>query len=149
MKSLFDRAVYEEIVTRINQLNPQSQRRWGKMEAAQMLAHSGEAFKVPLSETAIPRMFIGVLIGWMFKKKLYNDEAWKQNLPTAPGFIIKDQRNFDTEKKKLLALVEQFYNSSPATVEKIVHPMFGIFTGEQWGKAMYKHLDHHLTQFSV
>lgn len=149
MKSLFDKAAYQEIVTRIGKLTPQSQRRWGKMEVAQMLAHSKEALKVPLNETVIPRMFIGLLLGWMFKNKLYNEAPWKQNLPTAPNFIIKDQRNFETEKRELLALAGRFHNCNPATVEKIIHPMFGKFTGEQWGKAMYKHLDHHLTQFAV
>ncbi|MBL0356509.1 MAG: DUF1569 domain-containing protein [Chitinophagaceae bacterium] len=149
MKSLFDNTACEEILARINQLSPQSTRQWGKMDVAQMLAHSKEAFKVPLSETAIPRMFIGILLGWIFKKKLYNEEPWKQNLPTAPNFIIKDQRNFETEKKELLSLIEKFHSSNPAVIENIVHPMFGRFTGEQWGKAMYKHLDHHLKQFAV
>ncbi len=149
MKNLFDKTAYEEIITRISKLSPQSQRQWGKMDVAQMLAHSKEAFKVPLSETAIPRMFIGILLGWAFKNKLYNDSPWKQNLPTAPNFIIKDQRIFEAEKTQLLSLIEKFHKSNPAAVETIVHPMFGKFTGEQWGKAMYKHLDHHLTQFGV
>jgi len=149
MKNLFDKTAYEEIVARIGKLSAQSQRQWGKMDVAQMLAHSKEAFKVPLSETAIPRMFIGILLGWAFKNKLYNDAPWKQNLPTAPNFIIKDQRNFETEKTQLLSLIERFHKSNPATIEAIIHPMFGKFTGEQWGKAMYKHLDHHLTQFGV
>jgi hypothetical protein len=149
MKSLFDKAAYEEIISRLNQLTPQSQKQWGKMDAAQMLAHCKAAFKVPLNEKPIPRMFIGMLLGWMFKKKLYSEEPWKQNLPTAPDFIIKDNRNFDKEKAALLSLIDRFHKADPSTIEKVVHPMFGKFTGEQWSKAMYKHLDHHLTQFGV
>ncbi len=30
-----------------------------------------------------------------------------------------------------------------------LHPVFGKFTKEQYGKMNYKHLDHHLTQFGV
>ena len=149
MKSLFDAGVYNEITERINKLTPQSQRQWGKMNVAQMLAHCKEAFKVPLSDKKMPRMFLGLLIGWMVKAKLYNDSPWKRNLPTAPNFIIKDERDFEKEKKELTSLINQFYNGGPGNVGRFPHPMFGSFTPEQWGKSMYKHLDHHLQQFGV
>ena len=149
IKNLFDNAAYEEIISRLNKLSIQSQRQWGKMEVAQMLAHSKEAFKVPLSETSLKRSIIGLLLGGMIKNKLHNDIPWKKNLPTAPQFIVKDSRNFEIEKAELLSLINKFHKSTPSSIEKIVHPMFGKFTGEQWGRAMYKHLDHHLTQFGV
>jgi hypothetical protein len=149
MKNLFDKNAYTEITSRINALTPQSQRQWGKMDVAQMLAHCKEAFKVPLSDKKMPRMFIGLLIGWVFKKKLHNDEPWKQNLPTAPNFIIKDNREFEKEKQELTDLINQFHNGGADKVGRFPHPMFGTFTTEQWGKSMYKHLDHHLVQFGV
>ena len=101
MKSLFDKPTYDEILTRINNLNNASQRQWGKMEVSQMLAHCKEAFKVPLSATRIPRMFMGRMLGWMVKPKMYGEAAWKKSLPTTPSFLIEDQRQFDTEKKNL------------------------------------------------
>ncbi len=149
MKSLFDKPAYEEIMGRLDKLTAQSNRQWGKMSAAQMLAHCKEAFKVPLSEKSPPKIFPMNLIGWMMKSKLYNDSAWKRNLPTAPNFKIKDERVFEHEKQALTMLVNKFHQSSPGSVGKIIHPVFGKFTGEQWGMAMYKHLDHHLSQFSV
>ena len=149
MKNLFDKDTYTEITNRINALTPHSQRLWGKMNAAQMLAHCKEAFKVPLSDKKMPRIFLGVLIGWMIKPKLYNESPWKQNLPTAPNFIIKDERDFEKEKMELSAMISQFYNAGPENVGKFPHPMFGSFTSEQWGKSIYKHIDHHLKQFNV
>ena len=149
MKNLFDAGVYNEITERINKLTPQSQRQWGKMNVAQMLAHCKEAFKVPLSDKKMPRMFLGLLVGWMVKAKLYNDSPWKRNLPTAPNFIIKDERDFEKEKKELTSLINQFYTGGPGNVGRFPHPMFGSFTAEQWGKSMYKHLDHHFQQFGV
>lgn len=149
MKNLFDKAAYEEMTSRIHSLSPQSQRLWGKMNVAQMLAHCKEAFKVPLSDKKMPRMFIGLLLGWAFKKKLYSNEPWKRNLPTAPNFIIKDQRDFEKEKRELAAMIDQFHNAGPGNVGKYPHPMFGSFTAEQWGHSMYKHLDHHLMQFGA
>ena len=149
MKSLFDTEAYNEINSRLNSLTSQSKRQWGKMDAAQMLAHCKEAFKVPLSEKSPPKIYPFALFGWMMKSKLYDDVPWKQNLPTAPNFKINDSRVFDKEKAELTALISRFHQSSPAVVEKIVHPVFGKFTGGQWGMAMYKHLNHHLKQFGA
>ena len=149
MKNLFDKEAYNETILRLNTLTPQTQRLWGKMDVAQMLAHCKEAFKVPMSDKKMPRMVMGLLIGWMIKPKLYNEDPWKKNLPTAPNFLIKDERNFETEKQELIGLINQFHNGTPATIGRFPHPMFGTFTIEQWGKSMYKHLDHHLQQFGV
>lgn len=149
MKNLFDKDTYTEITNRINMLTPQSKCQWGKMNVAQMLAHCKEAFKVPLSDKKMPRMFIGLLLGWAFKKKLYNNDPWKKNLPTAPNFIIKDERDFNTEKNQLMNMINRFYNDGPTKVGLFPHPMFGSFTSEQWGMSMYKHLDHHLRQFAA
>ncbi len=149
MKNLFDTAVYREVQERLQQLQPGSTRRWGKMTVGQMLAHCRAAFRVPLSEQQPPKLYPFALVGWLFKKKLYNDEPWKQGLPTAPAFIIRDEREFDRERTALLSLLQQFHEGGPARAERIVHPVFGRFTGEQWGMAMYKHLDHHLRQFGV
>jgi len=149
MKNLFDKDTYAEITNRINSLTPDAQRQWGKMNVAQMLAHCKEAFKVPLSDKKMPRSVMGLLIGWAFKKKLHNDDPWKKNLPTAPNFIIKDKRDFEKEKQELSSMINLFHNGGPEKVGLFPHPMFGSFTHEQWGQAMYKHLDHHFTQFGV
>ena len=133
----------------MNKISPECESQWGKMNAAQMLAHCKEAFKVPLSDKPMPRMMLGLLLGWAIKSKLYNEDPWKKNLPTAPNFIIKDERDFNTEKEALMELINQFYTKGPEGVGKFPHPMFGSFTKEQWGKSMYKHLDHHLVQFGV
>jgi hypothetical protein len=149
MKNLFAKDTYTEITNRINALTPESERKWGKMNVSQMLAHCKEAFRVPLSDKKMPRSFMGLLIGWMIKNKLHNDDPWKKNLPTAPQFIIKDDREFEKEKQELISLIDQFHNRGPEKVGLFPHPMFGSFTKEQWGKSMYKHLDHHLQQFGV
>jgi hypothetical protein len=149
MESLFDTDAYNEILQRMNALTPQSQRGWGKMDVAQMLGHCKEAFKVPLSDKKMPRLFMGRMLSWMMKSKMFNEDPWKKNLPTAPGFLIKDQRNFDLEKGELTELITRFYTAGHGNVGKFPHPFFGTFTQEQWGKSMYKHLDHHLKQFGV
>ena len=149
MQNLFNAEVYNQVIDRMKNLAPDAQPLWGKMNVAQMLAHCRQAFKVPLSQKKLHRIFIGRLIGWMFKSKLYNDDPWKQNLPTAPSFIIKGDRDFDLEKAELTKLINKFYSVGPMGITKYPHPMFGKLTPEQWGQAMFKHVDHHLRQFGV
>jgi len=149
MKNLFETDVYNESIKRINNLTPEAKNAWGKMNVSQMLAHCKVAFLVPLSEKQIPRIFMGRILAPFFKSKLYDDSPWKQNLPTSPNFKIVDERDFAVEKNELLSLVNKFYAAGPTGISKYPHPMFGKFTPEQWGKSMYKHVDHHLQQFGV
>ncbi len=149
VKNLFDNSSYIEITERLNKLTPDTPRQWGKMNVAQMLAHCTAAFKVPLSEKPLPRMFMGRLIGSLIKSKLYDSKPYGKGLPTAPNFIIKDERDFEKEKAALLDLVSQFNQKGPDKVGNYPHPFFGKLTKEQWGKSMWKHLDHHLRQFGV
>lgn len=149
MKNLLEREAYEEVTGRLQSLQPEAQPQWGKMNAAQMMAHVQRTFKVALSDEPMPRMMIGRLIGWAIKPKLYNETPWKQNLPTAPDFIIKDERDFNREMLGLLETIDDFHRAGPDGIGRYPHPMFGKFTKQQWGQAMYKHLDHHLQQFAV
>ncbi len=147
MNSLFVTNTYTDMVDRINNLAHNSSAKWGKMDVAQMMAHCKEAFKVPLSDKEMPRMLIGRIFGPFIKSKLYNEDPWKKNLPTSPAFLIRDKRDFKAEKQELLDLVHKFYGAGPMGISIHPHPFFGKITSEQWGKSMYKHLDHHLKQF--
>ncbi|MEO5984681.1 MAG: DUF1569 domain-containing protein [Ferruginibacter sp.] len=149
MENLFDAQTYITIIARINTLKAESAPQWGKMNVAQMMCHTTKAFKVPLSDKRLPRLLIGRIFGSLIKHKLYNDVPWKKSIPTSPNLIVKDEREFENEKAELLVHVNKFYAAGPTGISKFPHPMFGKFTPEQWGKNMYKHIDHHLTQFGV
>lgn len=149
MKNLLEKEVFEEVTARVHKLHPESAPAWGTMTVAQMMAHVREACSVPLSDKPMPRMLIGRLIGWTFKSKLYNDTPRKKNRPTAPPFLIKDQRDYVKEKLALQNTIKSFHTAGPEGIGKFPHPVFGKFTKEQWGKIIYKHADHHLTQFGV
>lgn len=83
-----------------------------------------------------------------FKKSLYNDKPWKKGLPTAKFLKTRSDKDFNNDKEKLEALIDETYAQKDKTEWK-PHPAFGYFTAEQWGKMQYKHLDHHLRQFGV
>ncbi len=149
MLNLFDSKTYLDIIHRLNKVTPDSKPLWGKMDAAQAFAHCTEVFKIPLSDVKLPTEFAGLIFGWIFKSKLYNDSKWRKGLPTSPGFKITEKKDFYIEKLKLSERIAKFYSNGPDRVGKFPHPFFGTFTPDQWGKSMYKHLDHHLKQFGA
>lgn len=147
VKNLFDPAVKQEIIDRINKLTPQSQRQWGKMDVSQMLAHVQVPMGVALGTHTVKGNWLMKLILPMFKSKLYDDKPWKQGLPTDKTFIMTGTaKDFEKEKQSLLDMVSRFTESGIVS-EK--HPIFGKLTKENWSKATWKHLDHHLKQFGV
>ena len=149
MLNLFDKEPYFIIVDRLKKLTRDSKPLWGKMEVAQMLAHCTEAFKIPLDNNIPNRSFMGFLFGGMAKKMIFSPKPYKQNLPTSSNFIIKGERDFTVEKQNLMTVMAKFYSGGPNHLGNLYHPFFGKLTGEEWGIAMHKHLDHHLTQFGV
>jgi len=149
MKSVFNPSVTKEIIDRIESLTPDAQAEWGKMNVAQMLAHAQEPLKVACGELKLKRGFIGILFGSLAKKSLLKKEPFKKHLPTDPNFIVKDNRNFEEEKDKLISLVNRFAKDGPEGITKDPHPFFGKLTVEEWDTLQWKHLDHHLRQFGV
>lgn len=147
VKNLFSPAVKQEIIERINKLTPQSQRQWGKMDVAQMLAHVQLPIQIAYGTHQPKGSFLLRLIGPLFKSKLWDEKPYKQGLPTDPTFIMTGvEKDFEKEKAELLDLVNRF---SEATIVGEKHPVFGKLSKENWSKATWKHLDHHLRQFGV
>lgn len=149
MKSLFDTKTNEEIISRINLLTTDSKNQWGKMSVSQMVTHAQRPLLVAFGELKLKRGLIGILFGTMAKKSLVKPEPFKRNLPTDPNFIVREQREFEQEKQKLIELVKRFAASGPAGLSQEPHPFFGKLTVAEWDILQAKHLDHHLRQFGV
>lgn len=147
INNLFVASVKQEIIERINKLTPATQHQWGKMDVAQMLAHVQIPIGVAFGTNVVKGNWLMKLILPLFKKALYDDRPWKQGLPTDKTFIMTGQsKDFEKEKKSLLEMINRFTENNMIN-EK--HPVFGKLTKEQWSKATWKHLDHHLKQFGV
>ncbi len=147
MKSLFEKKAYEELLQRLENINSDSERLWGKMSPGQMAWHC--QFPLKIAVTNEDRGVSGnPLVRWLFKKSLYNDKIWRKNLPTAPGLKATEEKDFAIEMPKLKQLVKDCYEVKDREKWN-PHPLFGTLTREQWGKMEYKHLDHHLRQFGV
>jgi len=147
VKNLFDPAVKKEIIDRTNKLTPASQRQWGKMDVAQMLAHLQVPMGVALGTHTVKGNWLMKLILPLFKKNLYDEKPCKHGLPTDKTFVMTGLlKDFEKEKSSLLNAINSF--AEPNMINE-KHPVFGKLTKEQWSKATWKHIDHHLKQFGV
>src|SRR6187402_1979711 len=106
-----------------------------------MLTHLQKPINFSLGNHQLQGNFIMKLIGPLFKSVLYNEKPYKQGLPTDKTYIVSETREFEKEKQQLLDLLNRF--NEPSILE-VPHPVFGKLTKEQWSRATWKHLDHHL-----
>src|ERR1051326_6000736 len=149
MKSMFNQSDVNELLQRIDTIRPDSKPEWGRMNAAQMLAHSVTPLKVAVGDLKLERSLVGRLFGKMAKKKLTGGKPFGRNLPTDKHFVFTDQRNFDEEKSALVSLIRRFAESGPDGITKEPHPFFGDMTPREWDALTWNHLDHHLRQFGA
>jgi len=147
VKNLFDSSAKQEIIERIQRLSPDKNPLWGKMNAAQMLAHCQMPVRIAMGLHEPKGSFLLRLIGPAFKSKLWDSQPYKKGLPTDPTFIMTgSEKDFITEKTELIDLVTNF---TEETITRDRHPIFGKLTKTNWSMATWKHLDHHLRQFGV
>jgi hypothetical protein len=151
MKNLFDATVADQVKARLGKLQPQSERRWGKMSAPQMLAHCSLSMQwavgaVVPEKLALPARLMGRLVKPMVFR---NDDPLRKNSPTAKSLVVADERDLDKERERLSGLIDKFVEGGAAGCTKNPHSFFGRMTPDEWAILMYKHLDHHLRQFGV
>jgi hypothetical protein len=150
MKNLFEPERVEEVKERIATLTAASQRQWGKMNAAQAVAHCAAGFELALGLRTPPQLLVGRLIGGIIKPMALGDDApMRRNSPTVKGLVILDERDLDRERERLNAMVDRFAAAGPAGCTAHPHSFFGRLTPDQWAVLMYKHMDHHLRQFGA
>jgi len=149
MPTLIEAADRARVLKRLSSLQPSSARRWGKMNPGQMLAHCAVALEVACGDMVMKQRLLGRLLSPFVKGSVLGEKEMRHNAPTDPTFRIVDDRNFDAERARLSFLVEKFHRRGEMAADGTVHSFFGRLTGDEWGRLMYKHLDHHLRQFNA
>ena len=150
MKNLFESATVQEVKQRISLLRPDSAPRWGRMNAAQAVAHCTAGMELALGERRPPRMVIGRVLGPIVKPMAFREEEpMRKNSPTVPGLIVDDERDLEVERERLSKIIDRFTAAGPHGCTVHPHSFFGRLTPEEWSAWMYKHLDHHLRQFGA
>jgi hypothetical protein len=140
-----------EILRRIEALTPESERRWGRMTAHQMVCHLSDACRAALNERRVP--VIGTLwertvIRWL---AIHTHVKWPHGVRTVPEADqeIRGTRptEFARDVDELRRLIQRFKGAEAQLLGH--HPLFGALSGAEWGRFSYRHADHHLRQFAI
>ncbi|MBS1681188.1 MAG: DUF1569 domain-containing protein [Bacteroidetes bacterium] len=150
MKNVFNPIDTADFITRINKLTPTSKPSWGKMKVEQMLAHCNVAYEMVYDNIhPKPNAFKKFILRLFIKNIVVSVKPYKKNSQTAPEFIIKDSRKFDTEKRRLTDYIVKTQLLGENYFDGKEYHSFGVLTAQEWNNMFSKHLDHHLTQFGV
>lgn len=149
MMSLFHPADCESLRRRFAELRADGPRHWGTMDAAQMLAHCGKGLEAAMADRPPKQMLLGRLVAPLLRPLVLGPRPFRRNAPTSPLFVVADVRDFEAEVRRLAHLLDRYVQRGPEAAARVPHVFFGRLSGDQWGRLMYKHLDHHLRQFGV
>ncbi|MGM0943735.1 MAG: DUF1569 domain-containing protein [Bacteroidota bacterium] len=150
MKDIFNPKITDELIERINQLKSDSPAIWGKMSVDQMLAHCSVPYEMAFTKIhKRPNALMRFLLKTFVKKGVVNEVPYKKNLRTAPAFLIKERKNFEEEKDRLIKYLNHTQQLGRDHFEGKESLSFGPLTATEWSNLFFKHLDHHLRQFGV
>lgn len=150
LPNIYTRAIADKMISRIEMLNPESQKKWGKMDVSSMLAHCCITYEYIFNERDDkPNFLMKFILKNFIKGIVVGEKEYKQNIGTAPAFIITEKRDFNVEKSRLLNYINRVVSEGDASFQDKVSSSFGKLTANEWNNMMYKHLDHHLRQFGV
>ncbi|MGL6119618.1 MAG: DUF1569 domain-containing protein [Fusobacteriaceae bacterium] len=149
MNSFYDVVSKAEIICRIGKLTPNSNAVWGKMSADQMCKHCSLVLDSALGKLNYKPNLPLRIIGRIIKNKVVYGEVMAKEKPTHKNLVITKNYNLEEVKLELLERVNNFSIEGKNATKNRKHPFFGNLTCEEWDLLMWKHLDHHLTQFGV
>lgn len=134
------------ILRRLRSLTPQHQRRWGTMNAHQMLCHVSDQMRVSLGDLPARRMRRGLGSQIARLYAIHTSLPWPRGkVRTAPEMLTAKPSGWDADVRACEALIARFGRERP----QAVHPAFGPLTPREWGILAAKHLSYHFTQFGV
>jgi len=147
---LFDTAVLETHIERLERLTPATVPQWGEMTAPAMLAHLNVCYEMVYeSKHPRPNPIMRWVLKTIVKQKVVGPAPYARSTPTAPAFRIKGERDFAVEQARLIAYMRRVQQEGRTRFEGRESASFGPLTAHEWNVLFAKHLGHHLQQFGV
>lgn len=151
MENVFDAKDAQNYINRINNLVEDTHGLWGRMTVDQMLAHCCITYEMVYEpeKHKKPGAIAKFILKNFVKSKVVGEKAYPRDSPTAPQFLIKERRDFDEEKKRLIGYIQKTQQLGPAAFDSKESFSFGKLSSREWNNMFAKHLNHHLSQFGV
>jgi hypothetical protein len=147
MKNLLNATDRQALGVRLKNLHPNSRRNWGKLSILELFPHLTEPLRTAIGERQVPpvkSIFYNTLVG----KGIVWFLPWPKGAPTAPEFLpgtgLTASTQFENDRRLFFETLEKFAEKDRFEAS----PVFGNLSKSAWGRLMWRHIDHHLRQFS-
>jgi len=145
--TVFDAAAREGLIQRLRVLTPKATARWGRMSPQAMVSHLIESCRMALGEVPAEARS-GPLRHFPIKWLVIHLLPWPKGAPTAPELLQRAPTDWEHDILALVDMIRRVAQKLPGE-EWADHPAFGQMSGNDWGVLIYRHVDHHFTQFGI
>jgi hypothetical protein len=149
-RNLLHKDSAELLISRLQNLRPDTAPRWGSMTATEMLLHCNKVHQYLLSppassgkNTSLKQYLIRWVVLYLIPNFPRNAQAPKQ--VRTKGAIA--DAAFGEQKQAFIEIIRRFPRHGAPIQHH--HPYFGNLSTKQWGLSAWKHADHHLRQFGL
>lgn len=151
VKTLLDDYDRATLLERLKRAKADSPRQWGRMSPHGMICHLTDSFEACLGDkpTEDHSTLLLRTVGRFVSVTL--PMRWPHGLPTLPD--VDQEKNgtppgvFEGDVARLVEVTEDFARRIDPS--GMTHPALGRLTRAEWGRWGYRHVDHHLRQFSL
>jgi hypothetical protein len=147
MMTIWDSAARQALMDRLRRVTPDTTPRWGKLTARRMLPHMTDAMLTPLGELEVKSKMTPFRFAPL-KQLIVYAVPFPKNAPTAPELLRRTADDWDREMRAFESALTRLA-AKPQASAWPDHAAFGRLSHRAWGVLMYRHTDHHLTQFGV
>jgi DinB family protein len=145
--------VLEELVVRVGRLTPSSERRWGILTPAELLAHLADVGEMALGRRAVA---VPARHGWQSRVAkwliLGTDIPFPKGVPTRAMLDPRREGTrpgeFERDRARVIAGLRELATRKGAEPGP-THGRFGPMTMADWQRQGFRHTDHHLKQFGL
>jgi hypothetical protein len=146
MVSIWDESTRHQLLTRLDGLAADTPSRWGKFTCPGMLAHLNDSLRMSLGELTPAPKHLPIRF-FPLKQLIIYVLPFPKGAPTAPELIARRETAvWSGELTGFRELLGRLA-AKPAAGPWPDHPAFGRMSRTDWGVLVYKHVNHHFTQF--
>ena len=135
---------------RILALKPDSERKFGTMDANQMMRHLRNALETAMGEVTMPAKANPIVGKTVYFVITHVMTTWPGGKIKAPAYWTPpSDRDFESERQALLGALDRFMAHYSAGKTPSPHPILGNLSLGQWARLNGIHFKHHFRQFSI
>ena len=146
--------ISKEYASLLKNLQGDTNGKWGKMNAQQMVEHVAAFFNISAGKLKF-ELVTPVEHLSKYKEFLLSDKEFRENTK-APDSVIGEEAqplryaNMEQALEKLQQSIKTFEDYfKDDKLKTTLHPVFGELNFEEWVLLHYKHIAHHLRQFGL